>query len=132
MGPEHPDPFAERMPPRRLFFSLQGRVSRREFWLWGVLALFGLALLLHALLGIAGVAPKAAAGLVQLALAWPALAVSVKRWHDRDKSGWWVLINLVPVIGWLWALVANGLMRGTPGPNRFGADPLARPPPAPL
>jgi uncharacterized membrane protein YhaH (DUF805 family) len=128
-SPPPPDPLAERMPPRRMLLSLQGRVSRREFWLWGVLALLGVALLLQALLGIAGVGPNAAERLVNLVLVWPAIAVSVKRWHDRDKSGWWVLINLVPVIGWLWALVENGLLRGTPGPNRFGADPLAGPAP---
>jgi uncharacterized membrane protein YhaH (DUF805 family) len=125
--PPRPDPLAERMPPQRMFLSLQGRVSRREFWLWGVLALLGMALLLQALLAIAGVGPTAAERLVNLVLVWPAVAVSVKRWHDRDRSGWWVLVNLVPVIGWLWALVENGFLRGTPGPNRFGADPLARP-----
>jgi uncharacterized membrane protein YhaH (DUF805 family) len=113
------------MPPRRLFFSLKGRVSRREFWLYGVLALLGVALLAHALLGIAGMRAHRADLLVNGLLVWPALAVSVKRWHDRDRSGWWVLINLVPVIGWLWALIDNGFVRGTPGPNRFGADPLA-------
>jgi uncharacterized membrane protein YhaH (DUF805 family) len=117
-------PLAERMPPARLFLSLRGRVSRREFWLWGVLALLGLALGLNALLGIVGVEPGRAEGWVNLLLLWPAVAVSVKRWHDRDKSGWWVLINLVPVIGWLWALVDNGFRRGTAGPNRFGDDPL--------
>lgn len=125
--PLRPDPLAERMPPQRMFLSLQGRVSRREFWLWGVLALLGMALLLQALLAIAGVGPAAAERLVNLVLVWPAVAVSVKRWHDRDRSGWWVLVNLVPVIGWLWALVECGFLRGTPGPNRFGADPLARP-----
>ena len=116
---------AERMPPRRMFFSLDGRISRREFWLYGVLALLGLALLGHALLGIARVRADTAERIVNLLLVWPALAVSVKRWHDRDKSGWWVLINLLPVIGWLWALIDNGLLRGTPGPNRYGEDPLA-------
>lgn len=118
------DPLAERMPPRQLFFSFKGRVSRREFWLYGVLALIGLALLGHALLGIARVPPHRADMIVNLLLVWPALAVSVKRWHDRDKSGAWVLLNLVPVIGWIWALIDNGFLRGTKGPNRFGDDPL--------
>lgn len=121
--PPHPD--TEPMPPLRLFFSLSGRVSRREFWLYGVLTLLGLALLAQALLGIAGMHTHRADLLVNGLLVWPALAVSVKRWHDRGRSGWWVLINLVPVIGWLWALIDNGFVRGTPGPNRFGADPLA-------
>jgi len=118
------DPFAEAMPPGRLFFSLEGRVSRRQFWLHGVAALLGLALLGHALLGIARVRTHTADLVVNLLLLWPALAVSVKRWHDRDRSGAWVLLNLLPVIGWLWALIDNGLVRGTTGPNRYGPDPL--------
>jgi uncharacterized membrane protein YhaH (DUF805 family) len=123
----HParNPFAEPMPPARLFFSLQGRVSRRQFWLYGVFALLGLAVLGHMLLGIARVPARRADLIVNLLLLWPALAVSVKRWHDRDKSGWWVLLNLLPVIGWLWALIDNGFLRGTAGPNRFGEDPLS-------
>jgi uncharacterized membrane protein YhaH (DUF805 family) len=123
--PPAADAYAEAMPPLRLFFGLRGRLSRRQFWLYGVLTLIGLAILAHALLGIALVRAHTADLIVNLLLVWPALAVSVKRWHDRDRSGWWVLLNLVPVIGWLWALIDNGLLRGTPGPNRFGNDPLA-------
>jgi uncharacterized membrane protein YhaH (DUF805 family) len=121
------DPFAEAMPPHRLFFGLRGRVSRRDYWLYGVLTPIGLAALGHALLGIAQVAAAHADRVVNLLLVWPVLAVSVKRWHDRDKSGWWVLLNLLPVIGWIWALIDNGFLRGTSGPNRFGDDPLADP-----
>jgi len=117
---------AETMPPLRLFFSLRGRLSRKQFWLYGVLALLGLATLAHALLGIARVRAPTADLIVNLLLLWPALAVSVKRWHDRDRSGWWVLLNLLPVIGWLWALIDNGFLRGTAGRNRFGDDPLAQ------
>ena len=54
-----------------------------------------------------------------------ALAVYAKRWHDRDKSGWWTLIVLVPFIGAIWLLVECGILEGTRGPNRFGPDPLA-------
>ena len=119
------NPFVEAMPPACLYFDLRGRLSRRQFWLHGVLALVGVALAAHALLGIARVPPQTADVLVNLLLLWPALAVSVKRWHDRDKSGWWVLLNLLPLAGWLWALVDNGFVRGTRGPNRYGEDPLA-------
>jgi uncharacterized membrane protein YhaH (DUF805 family) len=126
-APKRLDPFAEAMPPARMFFSFRGRISRRQYWLWGVLALLGFALLAFALLGIARVKLHKAEVIVNLLLLWPALAVSVKRWHDRDKSGWWVLVNLVPVIGWLWALVENGFLRGTEGPNRYGDDPLETP-----
>ena len=50
-----------------------------------------------------------------------------KRWHDRDKSGWWALLNLIPVIGTLWILIECGFLRGTYGGNRFGPDPLGPP-----
>jgi uncharacterized membrane protein YhaH (DUF805 family) len=115
----------ERMPPWRILLDPRGRIGRRDFWLYGVVALLGLTLLLHALLGIAGMRAEIREGVVNLLMLWPAVAVSAKRWHDRDKSGWWVLVVLIPLVGWLWALVVNGLLRGTPGPNRFGSDPLA-------
>jgi uncharacterized membrane protein YhaH (DUF805 family) len=110
--------------PLQRLFDPRGRLSRRGFWLWGVAALTGLAILLHALLGIARVRPATAEQMVNALLLWPALAVSIKRWHDRDRSGWWVLVLLVPILGWLWALVANGFLPGTPGANRYGRPPL--------
>ena len=67
-------------------------------------------------------------------LFWMSLALQVKRWHDRDKSGTWVFINLIPFIGWIWSLIECGFLDGTPGPNRFGPSPkgiVAPPPPQP-
>jgi uncharacterized membrane protein YhaH (DUF805 family) len=114
----------ERMSPWQLFFSTRGRISRRTFWGYGCFALLGLALVGMALLNIAGVQAERAENLVNLLLAWPAIALSAKRWHDRNHSAWWVLVNLVPVVGTVWALVANGFLRGTSGSNRYGDDPL--------
>jgi uncharacterized membrane protein YhaH (DUF805 family) len=54
---------------------------------------------------------------------WVAIAASVKRWHDLDKSGWWILINFIPCIGGLWALIETGFFRGTIGDNHYGPDP---------
>ena len=65
-------------------------------------------------------------GLAELILAWTHLAVFVKRWHDRDKSGWWMLINLIPGIGQLWTLIECGFLDGTVGPNTYGPDPKGR------
>ena len=48
------------------------------------------------------------------------LAIQVKRWHDRNKSGWWVLIGLIPLIGGIWALIETGFLAGDDGENRFG------------
>lgn len=108
------------MPPARLLFSLQGRIGRRSWWLWGVLALIGFVIYATVLLRVLGLGARTTDVVVNLLVLWPAIAVSVKRWHDRDKSGWWVLVSLIPLVGWLWALVENGLLRGTPGPNRYG------------
>lgn len=111
------------MSPRRIFLGLHGRISRRTWWLYGVAALIGLHLLGVTLLRIAGLGAEPANMVMNLLLLWPGIAVSVKRWHDRGKSGWWVLINLVPLVGWIWALVENGFLRGSAQENRFGPPP---------
>jgi uncharacterized membrane protein YhaH (DUF805 family) len=111
------------MSPAHVFLGLNGRIARRTWWLYGVLALIGLHLLGVTLLRIAGLAADLAHVTMNVVLLWPGIAVSVKRWHDRGKSGWWVLINLVPFVGWIWALVENGFLRGSAGANRFGPAP---------
>lgn len=63
--------------------------------------------------------------LVTLVSLWLSIATDVKRFHDRDKSGWWVWIILIPGAGAIWLLVECGFLPGTTGPNRFGPDPLA-------
>ncbi len=101
----------------------RGRITRSTWWLYGVAVPIGAGLLLHALLGIARIRAELAEHVVNVLLLWPTLAVSIKRWHDRDKSGWWVLVVLVPFVGWIVSVVASGVLAGTPGPNRFGPEP---------
>jgi len=62
-------------------------------------------------------------GLLCLVLVWPSLAIQVKRWHDRNKTGWMVLINFIPIIGFFWTLIECGFLDGTPGPNKYGPSP---------
>ena len=107
-----------------LFFGFDGRINRGKYWA-GVLTLAVIQAI------VAGVARDSAGtglaiwyALVVLVLIWPYLAIAVKRWHDRDKSGWWVLIALIPIIGWLWALIETGFLLGTDGPNQYGPNPL--------
>jgi uncharacterized membrane protein YhaH (DUF805 family) len=130
---------------KNLYTSFEGRTSRQPFWLsllalvvvqWVVMLLVGMVLGTSMMAGIDPNLPpdQAAAmvtrsmipiGIVSLLFLYPALAVYTKRWHDRDKSGWWTLIILVPLIGPIWWLVECGFLRGTDGANRFGPDPLA-------
>jgi uncharacterized membrane protein YhaH (DUF805 family) len=127
-----------------LFTSFQGRISRQPFWL-GVLALFIVqwvaSLILGSVLGVSMMAqvdpnmtPEQAMAqsmsgmgpllIISLIFLYPALAIYTKRWHDRNKSGWWSLILIVPVIGIIWFLVECGFLRGTDGSNDYGPDPI--------
>lgn len=74
---------------------------------------------------ILGMAVSALAFAVAVLQVWISLAIGVKRYHDRDRKGWWLLIVLIPVIGSLWLFVVLGFLKGTEGANRFGPDPLA-------
>ncbi|HEX5684423.1 MAG TPA: DUF805 domain-containing protein [Ideonella sp.] len=118
-----PPLLVEDMTPWQLYGGLRGRINRRSFWLHGVLALLLVGGVAVALLEIAGLHPDRAETLANLLIAWPAITISAKRWHDRDRAAWWVLITLVPLIGQLWALIDNGFLPGTRGENRFGAEP---------
>jgi uncharacterized membrane protein YhaH (DUF805 family) len=121
-----------------LLFSFQGRINRAKFWLVHLAMWVIMAVVYGMVFGGAALStdPEAAlksvgtvAGLILLVLNilvfWIGLAAGVKRWHDRNKSGWWVLIALVPVIGGLWYLIECGFLPGTAGPNTYGPDPLA-------
>lgn len=98
-----------------VYFSFKGRLSRKEFWLYYVIPF----VLVGYLLSQIGNEYFVIDALLVLSI-WPSLAVQVKRWHDINKSGWWVLILLVPIIGGLIALIANGFFPGTKGENEYG------------
>ncbi len=110
-----------------IFLSFQGRISRKVYWLYGILGLLiGSLIAAGIVIGIASVIGSWFNFLlfpIYIMLIWASLAVQVKRWHDRDKSGWWVLISLVPVIGAIWQLVECGFLEGTQGDNQFGPVP---------
>jgi uncharacterized membrane protein YhaH (DUF805 family) len=108
---------------RHTLLGLQGRIGRRTWWWYGVLLPLGIAAFLHVLLGIARVPQTVAEMGINALLLWPFIAVSVKRWHDLGRSGWWLLVVLIPGLGLIWLLIANGLVRGDAGANRFGAAP---------
>lgn len=109
---------------QHLLFQFDGRINRAKFWA-GIGAIWVGYFVIGILFGaIDSSAVRGILGLAYLAFLWPSLAISIKRWHDRDKSGWWVLIAFIPFIGWLWALIETGFLEGTKGPNQYGPDPL--------
>jgi uncharacterized membrane protein YhaH (DUF805 family) len=63
-------------------------------------------------------------GLYSLAVLIPGIAVSVRRLHDTDRRGWWVLIGLIPIIGWIVLLIFM-VQDGKPGENQYGPNPKA-------
>lgn len=110
-----------------LFTSLEGRIGRQSYWM-GILAMavIGVAAsLLDVMLGTMNERGYGIiSGLAGLIMIYPAIVLYAKRWHDRNKSGWWSLIALVPIIGGIWMLIELGFLKGTAGPNRFGPEPV--------
>jgi uncharacterized membrane protein YhaH (DUF805 family) len=135
-----------------VLFSFNGRISRKYYWYVFLIALAVEFVYMGVIFGsnpdaltsgdVSAMSPIAALCAVPLAIVavWVGLAVSIKRWHDRGKSGWWILIGLIPVIGNIWVLVECGFLPGTDGVNQYGVanqlptDPYTQtgaPPPLP-
>jgi len=105
------------------YVSGEGRAPRSEYWYW---TLFTVLLMLFAAIMDVAMFPLMDTGpfsmIVSLGLLLPSWAVAIRRLHDLDRSGWWVLIAFT-IIGIVLLLIWF-CMRGTMGPNRFGADRL--------
>ncbi len=113
--------------PLRRYADFSGRSRRKEYWMFvlGVLIVTIVLSIVEGILGLSGMVAGAygpVTALFFLGIIVPSIAVQVRRMHDQDKSGWWVLIALIPLIGSIVLLVFMCL-EGTRGDNRFGADP---------
>jgi uncharacterized membrane protein YhaH (DUF805 family) len=111
------------------YVGFEGRARRKEYWNF---ALFNFLISLALAVVDAMLETGVLTGLYGLAVLLPGLAVSVRRLHDTNRSGWWLLIGLIPVVGAI-ALLVFALLDSDPGPNRYGSSPkpaLATPPPA--
>ncbi|WP_261816162.1 DUF805 domain-containing protein [Vibrio gallicus] len=132
----------------QLLFSFHGRVGRKQFWIWNLCYYFGLAL-------FGGLLAKASPGVAMsvmpillVVLLIPDLAITAKRWHDRNKSTWMLVLNipliigralvpageqvvmtdsmLAPILSFIalacgaWIFIECGLLKGSDGENRFG------------
>jgi len=108
------------------YLVFEGRARRKEYWffiLFNILIGIGLAIIdnmtgtLNAETGTGLLS-----GIYSLAVLIPTIAVAMRRLHDTDRSGWWLLLAFVPLIGGL-VLLVFFVLDGTPGSNRFGPSP---------
>jgi uncharacterized membrane protein YhaH (DUF805 family) len=124
--------------PLKRFADFAGRSRRKEYWLWVLFVVVVLTVLtwLDIKLGLGGSATTTSSGsgvgfnvnlgplgiVFGLATLVPSIAVGVRRLHDLGKSGWWMLLAIIPFIGWFYQLIVF-TQPGVPGPNRYGSDP---------
>jgi len=105
----------------RKLLQFRGRIARGTFWWTLVLAGIAFAVLFVFLDSVFG---RPATLVLYPLFFWVAAAAAVKRMRDRGRSPAWLLAALVPVLGPLWLLLELGMLRGTPGENHYGPDPL--------
>ncbi|HOK77375.1 MAG TPA: DUF805 domain-containing protein [Verrucomicrobiota bacterium] len=98
----------------------EGRARRREYWFFVLFNLI-ISFVLGFIEGLFG-GPGVLGAIYGLAVLIPGIAVAVRRLHDTGRSGWWLLIGLVPVVGFIVLLVFM-VMDSTPGPNQYGPNP---------
>ncbi|MCW8327390.1 DUF805 domain-containing protein [Photobacterium sp. SDRW27] len=110
-------------------FSFQGRMRRRDYWL------YSLPVMLVFLPVVIYTSPENTGDNVVLNLLslvifgfvfWASAALNIKRLHDRNKSGWWIIVTFLPIIGPIFVIIELGILDGTKGPNQFGEDPKGR------
>jgi uncharacterized membrane protein YhaH (DUF805 family) len=117
------------------YVKFDGRSSRAAYWWWALFTIIVSVItgIIDRAIGSTLVTTPEAAGMTagtvgivtsiaSLILFLPSLAVLVRRLHDTDRSGWWVLINVIPIIGWL-VMLFFLLQPGSLGLNRYGPPP---------
>jgi uncharacterized membrane protein YhaH (DUF805 family) len=113
--------------PLKRYADFSGRSRRKEYWMF-VLGIIIAAVLLGIIEGVVGMSGMVGGvygpltTLLLLGIIVPSIAVQVRRFHDQDKSGWFVLLGFIPFVGGLIVLVFMCL-EGTRGPNQYGPDP---------
>ncbi|MCR9139636.1 MAG: DUF805 domain-containing protein [Alphaproteobacteria bacterium] len=107
------------------YFWINGRMNRLEWWA-GTLCSTVLCIIVAVAAGYGGDPESMPASLavivlgVTAAMMWFNVCITIQRFHDRNKSGLWFFIGLIPVIGSLWILIECGFLRGSSGPNEYG------------
>jgi uncharacterized membrane protein YhaH (DUF805 family) len=103
------------------YVNFSGRACRSEYWYWILFIVIAdiVAVIIDQALGM-----QLVTGLFGLVTIIPNIAIAIRRLHDLDRTGWWILLGFIPLVGWIILLIWY-VSKGTDGPNRFGPDPLA-------
>ena len=105
------------------YVGFNGRAGRQEFWMF---VLFNIVIDIVLSIVDLAINSQLLAGLYGLAVLLPSLAVAVRRLHDTGRSGWWILIGIIPIIGWI-VLIVFYAAEGQPNANQFGPTPRLTP-----
>jgi uncharacterized membrane protein YhaH (DUF805 family) len=115
------------MQALKKYAVFSGRARRKEYWFF-LLFYVIIVVVLSVIDVMVGLTIGQGIGILStiymLAVLIPGIAVLVRRLHDIDRTGWWVLIGFIPIIGPL-VLLIFALLPGTPGTNTYGEDPKA-------
>lgn len=109
----------------RNYVGFGGRARRKEYWMFILvnLVLTGVLGVLDSMLGLRIAEDEGMlTTLYGVLIFLPWWAVQFRRLHDTDRSAWWLLLLLIPIVGWIVILIFN-CQDGTPAENRFGSDP---------
>jgi len=106
------------------YANFNGRAQRSAYWYWILFTAVCQIVLGAVDTSLFGSDRQVLQSLFSLATLLPTLAVTARRLHDVDRSGWWMLIALIPLAGFIVLLVFN-VREGTAGPNQYGTDPLS-------
>ena len=110
----------------RRYTDFDGRADRPEFWWFALINLIISVVIWSVGIALFGFATGEFLAIVYgLATLLPSLGVQIRRLHDTNKSGWWIVVSLVPFVGGIILIVLLAIA-GTPGPNRYGPQPAPR------
>ncbi len=99
------------------YVNFSDRAARSEYWYWVLFVI--IAEIVTSIIDYGVIGYNVTTALFGLAVILPGIAVSIRRLHDTDRSGWWVFLACIPLIGAI-ILIIWYCTAGTPGPNRFG------------
>ena len=99
------------------YINFEGRSRRKDFWYFALIS-FIISIALNMIDG----RNDLISSLYSLAVLIPSLGLGVRRLHDTSRSGWWILINLIPIVGWI-VFIVFAAQDSTPGSNKYGPNP---------